>query len=284
MKHTRTIQKKKQAASPSRAIEKTKPGRTTVYIIGDGPIVAEYISLCSSHGFSTVFDFNTSWESVPSFDSRLVRKSAQIPRDAAFALELTNVDLERKRRNIEMLDRVLPATTAIASSSVTIAATEQASWIKHKYRLVGCCALPTLGQRPLIEIAPTVFSPAGTVQIVQRFFQSLGKEIELVQDRVGMVFPRIVCGIINEAAFALQDEIASPRDIDTAMKLGASCPVGPIEWADRIGLGQVYAVLAALHNDLGEDRYRVAPLLKQMAVSGTWWHRTLAASEERQSL
>ncbi len=284
MKHTRTIQKKKQTPRPGRANKKAKPGRTTVYIIGDGPIVAEYVSLCSSHGFSTVFDFNTPPETVPSFDSGLVRKSAQIPRDAAFALELTNVDLERKRRNIEMLDRVLPATTAIASSSVTIAATEQASWIKHKYRLVGCCALPTLGQRPLIEIAPTVFSPAGTVQVVQRFFQSLGKEIELVQDRVGMVFPRILCGIINEAAFALQDEIASPRDIDTAMQLGASWPVGPIVMADRIGLEQVYAVLAALHNDLGEDRYRVAPLLKQMAVSGTWWHRTLALSEERQPL
>ncbi|MDP2884056.1 MAG: 3-hydroxyacyl-CoA dehydrogenase family protein [Ignavibacteria bacterium] len=284
MKRTRTIQKKKQTPKPGRAIEKAKPGRTTVYIIGDGSIVAEYVSLCSSHGFSTVFDFNTPPETVPSFDSGLVRKSAQIPRDAAFALELTNVDLERKRRNIEMLDRVLPATTAIASSSVTIAATEQASWIKHKYRLVGCCALPTLGQRPLIEIAPTVFSPAGTVQVVQRFFQSLGKEIELVQDRVGMVFPRILCGIINEAAFALQDEIASPRDIDTAMRLGASWPVGPIVMADRIGLEQVYAVLAALHNDLGEDRYRVAPLLKQMAVSGTWWHRTLALSEERQPL
>ncbi|MBF8294086.1 MAG: 3-hydroxybutyryl-CoA dehydrogenase [Bacteroidetes bacterium] len=284
MKRTRTIQKKKQTPKPGRSIEKAKPGRTTVYIIGDGPIVAEYVSLCSSHGFSTVFDFNTPPETVPSFDSGLVRKSAQIPRDAAFALELTNVDLERKRRNIEMLDRVLPATTAIASSSVTIAATEQASWIKHKYRLVGCCALPTLGQRPLIEIAPTVFSPAGTVQVVQRFFQSLGKEIELVQDRVGMVFPRILCGIINEAAFALQDEIASPRDIDTAMQLGASWPVGPIVMADRIGLEQVYAVLAALHNDLGEDRYRVAPLLKQMAVSGTWWHRTLALSEERQPL
>jgi 3-hydroxybutyryl-CoA dehydrogenase len=92
------------------------------------------------------------------------------------------------------------------------------------------------------------------------FFQSLGKEIELVQDRVGMVFPRILCGIINEAAFAHQDEIASPRDIDTAMKLGAGCPSGPIEWADRIGLAQVYAVLAALHKDFGEDRYRVAPL------------------------
>ena len=170
MKRTRTIQKKKQTPRPGRAIEKSKPGRTTVYIIGDGPIVAEYVSLCSSYGFSTVFDLNTPPETDPSFDARLARKSAQIPRDAAFALELTNVDLERRRRNIEMLDRALPATTAIASSSVTITATEQASWIRDKNRLVGCCALPTLGQQPFIEIAPTVFSPAGTVQVVQRFF------------------------------------------------------------------------------------------------------------------
>ena len=88
-----------------------------------------------------------------------------------------------------------------------------------------------------------------------------------------MVFPRIVCQIINEAAFALQEEIASPQDIDLAMKLGANYPLGPIEWADRIGMQQVYAVLSALHRDLGADRYRISPLLRQMALSGTWWKR-----------
>jgi 3-hydroxybutyryl-CoA dehydrogenase len=88
-----------------------------------------------------------------------------------------------------------------------------------------------------------------------------------------MVFPRIICHIINQAAFAVQEEIADPRDIDTAMKAGAGFPLGPFEWADKLGVQQVYAVLSALHRDLGEDRTRVSTLLKQMALGGTWWKR-----------
>ena len=86
-----------------------------------------------------------------------------------------------------------------------------------------------------------------------------------------MVLPRILCQLINESVFALQDDIATPRDIDTAMKLGANYPKGPLEWAELIGVRQVFAVLSAIQQDLNEDRYRVSPLLKQMAIAGEWW-------------
>jgi 3-hydroxybutyryl-CoA dehydrogenase len=284
VKQKKKLAQKKRTAKPVRIQERTEPKRTSVYLIGDYQMVAEFVSLCSSHGFFAFFDFNTAPDSVLTFDPKFSRKSAKIPKEISFALELTNIDLERKRQNLELLDRTLPASTAIASSSVTVSATEQSTWIKHKSRLVGCSALPSISQKPLIEIAPTAFTPTGTVSVVQRFFQSIGKEIELVQDRVGMVFPRIVCQMINEAAFALQEEVATPRELDVAMKIGANYPLGPIEWADRIGLEHVYAVLRALHGDLGEDRYCVAPLLKQMAVSGSWWHRSPAPNEERHSV
>ena len=271
--------KKQVPQSRKSPIESSK--RSTVYIVGDWPIVIEYINLCSSNGFSVAYHCTSPPLELARFDTQLVRKAAQIPHDAALALELTNVDLDQKRINLELLDQALPLTTAIVSSSITVSATEQSSWIKHKSRLVGCGALPTLADKPMIEIAPTVFSPAGTVKVVQRFFKSVGKEIELVQDRVGLVFPRIVCQMINEAAFALEDETASPQDIDKAMKLGAHFPLGPIAWADLIGLQQVCAVLAALHADLAEDRYRISPLLKYMTVSGTWWRKGQATNEER---
>jgi 3-hydroxybutyryl-CoA dehydrogenase len=277
--------KKKTKARKEKLVAGDAKARSAlVYLLGDSPMVAEYATLCVAHGYAVVFDWNDPPKSPARFDSRLIKKSAHIPHDTAFALELTNLDLGRKRKNLEALDRALPPTIGIASSSVTVSATEQSSWVVHKSRLVGCGVLPTLSQKPLIEIAPTVFSPMETVQVVQRFFQSIGKEIELVQDRVGMVFPRILCQIMNEAAFALQDEIASPQDMDTAMKLGAEYPLGPIEWADKIGLQHVFAVLSSLHSDLAEDRYRVAPLLKQMAVGGTWWQRNHGTSEERHSL
>jgi 3-hydroxybutyryl-CoA dehydrogenase len=261
----------------SKRLEKTprvhQPEKAIVYVIGDSPMVEEYIALCSSHGYAVVYDLDGKSQIPQAFDAGIARKSAKIPMNVSFALELTNIDLEKKRKNLEALDKALPATTAIASSSVTVSATEQSSWIGHKSRLVGFCALPTLSKTSLVEVAPTVFSPAETVQVVQRFFNSVGKAIELVQDRVGMVFPRIICQIINEAAFALQAEIATPQDIDMAMRAGANFPLGPIEWADKLGMQHVYAVLSALHRDLGEERYRISPLLRQMALSGAWWKR-----------
>ena len=82
-----------------------------------------------------------------------------------------------------------------------------------------------------------------------------------------MVLPRMLCRIINEAAFAITEDVATPQDIDTTLKLGVNFPFGPFEWAEQIGLKQVSAVLMALYTDLQEERYRVAPLIKQMAMT-----------------
>jgi 3-hydroxybutyryl-CoA dehydrogenase len=231
--------------------------RAKVYIIGESPMVEQFAEVCSRHGYGVIVDGT--------------KQSRSVPSDVSVALELTNIDLGRKRANLERLDKALPPTAAILSSSVTVTATEQSSWIKYRNRLVGISALPTLIQQPLVEVAPTVFSPKETLEVVLRFFQSIGKELAVVQDRVGLVLPRILCQVINEASFALQEEIASPQDLDTAMKLGTNYPLGPVEWADKIGLKQVVAVLSALERDLQEDRYRSSPLLKQIAQSGVWW-------------
>jgi 3-hydroxybutyryl-CoA dehydrogenase len=126
-------------------------------------------------------------------------------------------------------------------------------------------------EKSLVEVAPTIYSPKETLEAVSRFFLSVKKEIEIVQDRVGIVMPRILCQIINEAAFTITEDIAQPQDIDMVMKLGVNFPYGPIEWAEKIGVNQVYAVLKALHDDLQEERYRIAPILKQMSFTGDWW-------------
>jgi 3-hydroxybutyryl-CoA dehydrogenase len=245
--------------------------RSKVYIVGESPMVEEYAELCASKGYDVLIGVNESTQSAPKSLSQNIKRSSIVPSGASVALELTNTDIVQKRKNLEKLDRGLPATAPLLSSSVTVSATEQSSWILQKHRLVGIGALPTIVDKELVEVAPTVFSPKETLEVVARFFESIGKQIELVQDRVGMVLPRILCQIINESIFAVSDDVASPKDIDTAMKLGANYPRGPIEWAETIGVRQVCAVLLALQNDMNEDRYRVSPLLKQMAAAGEWW-------------
>ncbi len=253
-----------KAAQPNESVKQI-PAR--IFIAGEAPMVEQYAELCSAHGYDVYISWNERLTQKPEFKSNGIRITNVIPANTSLAIELTNIDHVAKKKNIERLDKSLADTAPILSSSITVTATEQSSWISGKHRLIGISAIPTLIQKQLVEIAPTIYSPKETLEIAKLFFQSIGKEIEIVQDRIGMVFPRILCRIINEAAFAITEDIASPQDIDTALKLGVNFPLGPFEWAEQIGLKQVYAVLSALHTDLQEERYRVSPLLRQMAIT-----------------
>lgn len=91
-----------------------------------------------------------------------------------------------------------------------------------------------------------------------------------VADRIGMVSPRIVCMIINEAYYTLQEGTAEKKDIDTGMKLGTAYPYGPFEWAEKIGLKNVYELLKLVHQDTMDERYKICNLLKTEALGLTY--------------
>ena len=95
--------------------------------------------------------------------------------------------------------------------------------------------------------------------------QELKLNYKIVDDRVGMVTPRVICMIINEAYYTVQEGTANKNDIDTAMKLGTSYPYGPFEWASIIGLKNVYNVLAAVYDDTKDERYKICQMLKRDA-------------------
>jgi 3-hydroxybutyryl-CoA dehydrogenase len=126
---------------------------------------------------------------------------------------------------------------------------------------------PLEGAR-LVELTAGEYTPQPARDAAETFFRALGLEVEWVADCPGLVLGRIVCQLVNEAAFAVQKGIGSAADIDTAMRLGFNYPHGPLEWGDSIGLDHVLAVLDALHEELGEERYRAAPLLRRMVANG----------------
>ena len=129
----------------------------------------------------------------------------------------------------------------------------------------GFCGLPTLLNRPLLEVS--LLNPENAPQLAE-ICAALGTDYRVVQNRVGMVTPRVICMLINEACYTLQEGTASIQDIDKSMKLGTSYPRGPFEWANLIGVSRVYKVLEALWEDTHEERYKVCPLLKTMHLRG----------------
>lgn len=236
-----------------------------VHIAGESPLVEEFAELCAHKGMRVTAQWNE-----PGTVPKGVRRSSSMSPGTGVAIELTNTDSLIKKKNLQKLDRALGRSGILLTSSVTVSATEQASWIGHAEHLIGISALPSLASGSLIEFAPAAQTDKASIVKAQEFFIQLGKQVSVVQDRVGMVLPRVLCMIINEAYFALQEGIAAPEEIDLAMKLGTNYPHGPVEWAQRLGIRQVHAVLEALRRDLGEERHRVAPLLKQMALRGEW--------------
>lgn len=131
--------------------------------------------------------------------------------------------------------------------------------------LVGINALPTFISTPIAELSLYNLSLSGSLH---ELMQKLNWPYRLVQDRVGMVTPRIICMIINEACYTLQEGTATIDDINTSMKLGTNYPYGPFEWANKIGIKHIYETLEALYNDTHDERYKVCPLLKTKFLRG----------------
>jgi len=194
--------------------------------------------------------------------------------DVQYALEVTNRDVREKKQRVQKMDRILPAHIPLLVSTLSISATEVASWTQHPQRVCGFGTFLPLEERNLIEYAPALQTDSSILERVNTFFSLLGKESERVQDEVGLVFPRILSLIINEAVFALTDGVAEAGDIDLGMKLGTNYPHGPLQWADQIGLDEVYSVIHGLHRELNEERYRPAPLLRKMVLAGWLGERT----------
>jgi 3-hydroxybutyryl-CoA dehydrogenase len=116
----------------------------------------------------------------------------------------------------------------------------------------------------VVELTWSHGAPEANAMRADAFFRSLGKHVERVGDAPGLVLGRIVCQLVNEAAFAVSEGVGSAEDVDVAMRLGYNWPRGPLEWADTIELDHVLATLDALHDELREERYRAAPLIRHM--------------------
>ncbi len=142
---------------------------------------------------------------------------------------------------------------------------------KVKCRFFGINALPGFLLQSKWEVS--LFRKFETPEL-ENLAKQLGFEYLPVEDRVGMVKPRIIFMIINEACYTLQEGTTSIEDIDTSMKLGTNYPYGPFEWCDKTGITTVFETLAALYEDTKDERYKICPLLKTKYLRNETFYRT----------
>ena len=135
----------------------------------------------------------------------------------------------------------------------------------HESRAIfyGFCGLPTFLNREILEVSLGSKSDENKLKEVCR---RLNTKFAIVKDQVGLVTPRVICQIINEAYFAIEEKIASRSDIDLAMKLGTNYPYGPFEWGEKIGIKNVYELLRAIYESSRNERYKICELLRNEAL------------------
>ena len=142
---------------------------------------------------------------------------------------------------------------------VSVISLKQLSHVSTQISLFGFCGMPGFLNRKILEVSAR---NDGDLEKLKEVCHELKTDYRVVADRVGLVTPRVVCMIINEAFFAAEEGTATRTDIDLAMKLGTNYPFGPFEWAQKIGLSHICALLDAVHQYTADDRYKICPLLR----------------------
>jgi len=120
----------------------------------------------------------------------------------------------------------------------------------------------------LVEVIRGLQTADATWHTVCDLAKRFGKTVVTSKDRPGFIVNRVLIPLLNEACFALEEGIATPEDLDTAVKLGLNHPMGPLTLADFIGLDTCLAIAEVLHRGLGDDKYRPAPILRQYVAAG----------------
>ena len=169
---------------------------------------------------------------------------------------------------LKRVDAVVRPDAIIASNTSSISITKLASAGKHPDRFIGMHffnPVPVLG---LVELIPGLQTSESTSERAKALATGIGKTPILVKNSPGFAVNRILCPMINEAIFVLQEGLASAEDIDAGMKLGCSHPIGPLALADLIGLDTLLSVLETFYTGFNDPKYRPAPLLREMVDSG----------------
>ena len=189
-------------------------------------------------------------------------------------VEAATENLELKLRILRQIDEIVGDQVVIATNTSSISITQLAAVIRRPERFVGLHFFNPVPLMGLVEVIRGVQTDDATHALGVALAQRVGKTPVTVRNSPGFVVNRILCPMINEAIFVLQEGLATAEDIDAGMKLGCNHPIGPLALADMIGLDTMLAVMNVFYEGFNDPKYRPAPLLKEMVAAGRLGRKT----------
>ena len=194
--------------------------------------------------------------------------------EADIVVEAATENVELKKKIFASADAAMKPGAILASNTSSISLTKLAAVTKRPELVIGMHFMNPVPVMKLVEIIRALQTSDATFHATRALSERMGKTVVVSKDMPGFIVNRMLIPFLNEACFVLQEGIGSVEDIDNGAKLGLNHPLGPLALADLIGLDTCLFIAEVLHRDLGDDKYRAAPILKQYVDAGWLGRKT----------